>query len=237
MNKKTNKYGITITIIITVVILALLNVCTFVIPFNKVDTITHYVTYGCAEFVILVEMFLVITELFGNEDDNQKIISLPMIHYGLIITIVQLIATLIAYISNAFISFPLWIVIVIECFILGIGLIQVCKGFFFKAHNYDYHNNVANTKFMDTFRGQLKVIVKINDNENIKKELNDLLDTALGSDPITNDKTIESEDTLSILVDSLNESIKHGNEETSRELIKNLKNTLVERNVLCKTGK
>ena len=82
MKNKNNKNGIITTIVITAVVLILLNVCTFVIPFNKIDMGVHFTVYGCAEFVILAEMALILTQVFGFDDSNQKIIALPIPYFA-----------------------------------------------------------------------------------------------------------------------------------------------------------
>lgn len=235
--KKNSKNGVLTTIIIFGIILIMLNVCTFAIPFNKINLSVHFITYGCTEFLIVYEMILIISHLFFEEDKNQKIIGLPIIYFGYITLIIQLFVAIIIYYINAFVNLPIWIVIVIECFIIGLGIIQIIRASFFKTRNLEYHKNMANTKFMDEFRARLKALQMINKNKNLEKILDDLVDTALGSDPITNDKTLDSESELLSLLQELDENIKSGSEEDSRITIEKAKNALLERNVLCKTGK
>ena len=132
---------------------------------------------------------------------------------------------------------PVWIVVIVEAFIIAYLVIQMAKGFFFKRRVIEYQEHAANTKFMDEFRARLKAIVAINNNENIEKELRALLDLALGSDPVTNDKTLDSESELLSCLQELDEAVKSGSEDDSRAVITKTKNTLLERNVLCKAGK
>ena len=90
---------------------------------------------------------------------------------------------------------------------------------------------------MDEFRARLRALNKINKIEGVESILSDLLDIALGSDPVTNDKTLDSESELLSLLQELDESIKDGSEEEARAVIEKIKNALLERNVLCKAGK
>lgn len=237
MKKNNSKSGIVSTIVISIILLALLNVATFAIPFNKVDLAAHFTAYGCAEFVIIAEMILVLSELFLEENSNQKVLGLPIVYFGFLTDFIQLLVTVIFFVTNAFVLVPFWIVMVIECLIIGFGSIQVAKGFFFKERNREYHENRANTKFMDEFRARLKALSKINKIESVQKTLEDLLDIALGSDPVTNEKTVDSESELLSLLQELDESIKDGSEAGARAAIGKTKNALLERNVLCKAGK
>ena len=216
MGYRTSKSGLKATIIIYSVLAVVLTVCTFAIPFPKQDDAAWALSYVFAMVVLVAELILTLTQIFQETDDNQKILGLPIVYSGYIALIVQLLATVVFYICNAFIKLPIWIIIVVEVVILGYFAIQIAKGYFFKNRNAEYHVNNANTKFMDEFRARLKAIMAINKIENIERELQDLLDVAAGSDPVTNDKTLASEsERLSDLVE-LDETIKNGSEETAR---------------------
>lgn len=234
---KSSKSGIKATLIIYAVLIVLLTVCTFAIPFPKLDDGVLITSYVCAVVMTIAEGSLALSLLFNEENLNQRVLSLPILFSGYVTLVLQVIATLAFYVCNAFIKLPIWIVIVVECLLFGYLIIQLAKGFFFKDRNREYHDRAANTKFMDEFRARLKAIVAINSNENIKKELEDLLDVAKGSDPLTNDKTMDSESELLSDLQELDEVIKSGSEDEARAVIKKTKNTLLERNVLCKTGK
>jgi len=237
MNYKTSKSGIKATLIVYFVLIILLTICTFAIPFPKLDDGVLVTSYVCAVVMSIAEGSLALSLLFKEDNVNQRVLGLPILYCGYVALILQILATIIFYICNAFIKMPIWIVIVVEALIFGYFIIQMSKGFFFKDRNLEYHMNLANTKFMDDFRARLKAIVAINKNENISKELQDLLDIANGSDPITNDNTMASESELLSDLQELDEVIKGGSEEESRIVIEKTKNTLLERNVLCKAGK
>ena len=232
-----NKSGLIASVVITIFLVILLNICTFVIPFEKLSTAVSIVAYIMAEIVIIAEGIIVASQLFHEPDRNQKVLGLPIVFSSYISLGIQLIATTIFYIVNSFIEMPVWIVIIVEAFIIAYLAIRIAKGFFFKKRVIEYQEHAANTKFMDEFRARLKAIVAINNNENIEKELRNLLDLALGSDPVTNDKTLDSESELLSCLQELDEAIRSGSEEESRTIIVKTKNTLLERNVLCKAGK
>ncbi len=234
---KSSKSGIKATLIIYAVLIVLLTVCTFAIPFPKLDDGVLITSYVCAVVMTIAEGSLALSLLFNEGNLNQRVLSLPILFSGYVALVLQVIATLAFYVCNAFIKLPIWIVILVECLLFGYLIIQLAKGFFFKDRNREYHDRAANTKFMDEFRARLKAIVAINSNENIKKELEDLLDVAKGSNPVTNDKTMDSESELLSDLQELDEAIKSGSEDEARAVIKKTKNTLLERNVLCKTGK
>ena len=234
---KQSKSGLIASVVITIVLVILLNIVTFVIPFEKLSTAVLVLSYIMAEIVIIAEGILVASQLFNEPDRNQKVLGLPIVFAGYLTLGIQLIATTVFYICNSFVILPVWVVIVVEAFIIAYFVIQMAMGLFFKKRVIEYQEQAANTKFMDEFRARLKAIVAINKNENIERLLNDLLDTALGSDPVTNEKTVDSESELLSCLQELDEVIKDGSEEDARFVIEKTRTALLERNVLCKAGK
>ena len=231
------KSGVIVTTIITVVLLALLNVFTFAVPFPRVSEVSHYVNYGIASGVLIAQGVIFALTMFGEQNPEQRVLGLPIIHSGFVALGMQLLASAAFFAANAFIDLALWIVVVVEAIIIGYMVICVSKGFFFKSHVKAFKESEKNTKFMDEFRARLKALCAINRIETISRQLEDLFDTARGSDPVTNDKTLDSESELLSLLQDLDEAIKAGNEDDSREIITRMNNTLMERNALCKAGK
>ena len=234
---KRAKSGILATTIVTIALLALLNVFTFAVPFNRVSTVSHFINYGAASFVLVAQGAIFALTMFGEKDAEQRVMGLPIIYTGFIALGAQSVASIAFFVTNAFVELAPWIVGVIEALIIVYMLISAVKGFFFKSHIQSFKDAKQNTDFMDEFRARLKALCALNRIESIARELEDLYDTARGSDPITNGKTLDSESELLSLLQELDEAIKDGNESEGREIISRMKNTLLERNALCKTGK
>ncbi|MBO4694803.1 MAG: hypothetical protein J5656_02620 [Clostridia bacterium] len=235
--EKKSSIGIVSTCIIMAVLLILLSLITWVVPFKKLDNSVLIVSYVMAFIMICVDGLLIILQIFNQKDKNKRILGLPIIYFGMIALAIQIIVTTLFYILNAFVIVPIWVIIIVEAFVYAFLVLQTVKGFFFKKRIEEFKENNANTHFMDEFRMRLKAIVSINNNKNIEIPLQDLLDTALASDPITNDKTIDSENELLSYLQELGVKIKEGTEEDAKIIIKKTLDTLIERNALCKIGK
>ncbi len=232
-----NKSGIIATLIIYATLIVLLSVCTFAIPFPKLENGILVGAYLCSVVMIVILGGLTLSLLFKEEDGNQRVLSLPILRFGVIGLVLQLTTTVIFYICNAFVEVQPWIIVLVECLLYGYLIISMALAFFFKNRNVEYHEHIANTKFMDNFRARLKAINEINRIDSVKKELEDLLDTANASDPVTNDKTLDSESELLSDLQELDEAIKEGSVEQAKIVINKTKTTLIERNVLCKVSK
>ncbi len=107
MKSKTNRSGIIATSVITVLLIAILSVLTFVVPFTKVDQSVLLVVYICSVVIFALEGGLTIGLLFGRGNGNQKILGLPIVHSGFVAATIQLVATIVFYALNAFVLVPL----------------------------------------------------------------------------------------------------------------------------------
>ena len=236
MNKRSRS-GFFATLIITIALLALLSVFAFAIPFNKQSLASHYVNYVLAAFVMVAQSIIFAFVMFGERDPKQRVMGLPIIYSGFVTLGLQLIASAAFFTVNAFIELPLWVVVVVEAAIITYMIICTAQGFFFKSHVQGFAEAAANTEFMDEFRARLKALCAVNVLESVSKDLEDLYEIARGSDPITNDKTFESESELLSLLQDLDGAIKEGDDSNAKDILKRMKNVLLERNSLCKAGK
>lgn len=235
--RKSSKSGVISSVAFIFVALALLNVFTFVIPFNKISQAVLLTSYIMAEVVIILLGVLLGLLIFKEEDADQRILSIPMLHAGFYTLVAQIIVTVIFYVCNAYIELPIWIVIIVETLIVAFLIVQFALGFFFKTRTREYKESIGNTKFMDNFRANISIIVTINKNNNIKKQLENLLDVARGSDPVSSDATSSLEEELSELALSLRKVVESGLEADSLQLIEKVHDKIVERNIICKANK
>lgn len=225
------------TAITTVVAAIVLTVITFAIPFVKLSYAVLTIEYVSLLLLILCLGGYVAFNLFSNKTANQSILSLLAIQNLGIACLIQLVTTIVFYVLNAFLHIEIWIPVVVEVLIYAYAIVGTALVHFFKVRNADYHKRIADTSFMDEYRARLKSLVAINEIDSIKMELADLYDTARGSDPVGNTKTSDSESELLSLLQEIDIAIKSNDEEASRTAIKHSKNTLLERNDLCKIGK
>ena len=237
--RNSRRVGFYSTIVFVLVLLVALNIVTFVLPFNRGDnfpiTFTIYLTAG---ILFIAEGILIAAYLFNEDDKERRVLGLPTVLVGYIALILQIIAAAAFFACNALIYLPVWIVILVEVFIYALFFITLAKGRFFKSWAHESRREVAaSTKFMDTFRARLKALVGVNKNPDVKKPLNDLLEMALTSDPVSNDKTVDSEGELLSCLQELDSAIKEGSTEQSISIINKTKDILFERNALCKVGK
>ena len=237
MRSKTNRSGIVATSIITILLIAILSVLTFAVPFPKVDQSVLLVVYVCSVIIFALEGGLTIGLLFGKGNGNQKILGLPIVYSGFAAAVIQLIVTIAFYVANAFVLIPLWIPIVIEVLLYCFVAIQLALGFFFRARNEEYHENKANTEWMDSLRAEIKILASSKKEGELGKAYEDLYDLARGSDPVGNGKSLEAEKKIDALLAELKAAHEEGASEKEIGLVNDVTSALKERNTLCKLGK
>ena len=237
MNPKA-KNGIITTTVITLVLVILFNVIFFAIPIPVCSGHAHWINYGMTSFVLGAQGVIFAVTMFGEKDAQARVLGIPVIYSGFVTLGVQLLISGTFLLINAFVGLPFYVVVIVEALILAYMIINFAKGFFFRSHAQSLNESTDKaTAFMDIFRARLQALSAINQIESIARPLEDLTDIARGSDPMTNEYTLASESKLLELLQKLDDSIKAGDEEDSVEILVAMRNTLLERNALCKVGK
>ena len=237
MSKKTT-HGFISTIIITLTFLALFSVITWVIPFPNNTTPGFITTYVCTMVLMFAEGILFTLLFHKKNDKTNKINGLPVVYYNSIVIILQLLTTTIVYVVNCFVEVEAWILILVESFILIFAIVSTVFGLFFKKRTEDFKTNKETLNFVENTRATIQVLMITNENKDIAKALEGLCDTLRATDPVSNEKTLDVEQTISTKVLELKTKISEGvsNEELIA-LIKNVENLIKERSIYCKLGK
>ena len=235
MKDKQTKNSILLVVSINIVFLIVLNIFAFVVPFNKNNLLIHYLSYGFCELVIILECLLMLLTISSGKE--KRVFGLPLIYNCWIAIGIQSILTIITFILNAFINIYLWLFITIEVIFICLFILQALIGLYFKGRSNDYTNNKRKNEFMDTLRWRLKSLQSINKNSNIENSLQELVEKAIGSDPISNEGTFEIEEEILSNLNELDINIKESKEDETISLINKLSDLLNERNILCKSSK
>ena len=236
MESKASKAALILYGVIFLVLIIVLNVVSFAIPFPHQSEDVFITEYVLAEIVIVLEGVLLLFQT-GAQSAKNKVMGLPMVWAGFLGMIAQAILTAVFYAVNAFVAVPLWAVWVLEVVLLGYFIVQVTMGYFFKARSEEYRQHLENTEFMDGLRARLKVLASANKVASASRGLEDLYDTARGSDSVTSDASKPAEDEIAGELAQLEKSVSEGNEAEIHRGIEEMRNLLAKRNALAKAGK
>lgn len=236
--KKRNNTGVVSSIIITVALLAILSIITWVIPMPRNTSPIFITVYICAMVFIAAEGFLTVAVFFADNYSTKKILGLPIVYFGMMGVIAQLVATAIFYLVNAFVVVPVWIVVVVECLIYLITIVHLVFAFFFKKRTEEFKTNKTQTKYMDFLRAKLETVLIANENKDLRKPLEELLMSAKATDPVSNDLTKDIEIKIDDAVDAMIQLTEEGAaNESIINAISKIETLIKQRSVYCKLGK
>ena len=230
--------GTAVVIMSVVVFLLVYSLCLFLIPFEKKDTASFGVAYAFLVISYIIGAIVMVRTLFANPDKEQRILGLPIVKKTSALFGASFFLTTLFVIINANAPLPVWVVIVIYIIGLGLYFLFVFKGSYIIHRNAEFKAEMKQTtSWMEGFRARLIALNKTNTDQSIAYALEDLMDSARGSDPVSNEQTKDIEEGLGQDLERLKALIRGGQSEEAAALIAAMKDNLVERNQLCKIGK
>lgn len=236
MNLKPMK-RIVIALIPIIVAIVLLNVVAFLIPFEKKEIATHYVNYGFTTFVFIAEGIALVTLIAGEKDAKKRVLGLPVLYSTIGAMGVTVIVSALTFILNAFIPFPLWIIIVLDVLVLSYVVLVFFRGIFYREQAIAIEAKKDETRFMDNLNAKIRAIYETNRIEELRTSLENLWDIARGSDPVSCEYSKELENQLAEQVDELCVLLQDGNVGEAKIMIERISDNLLERRAICRANK
>jgi hypothetical protein len=233
MSKILKKY-------LTLIVLALIlfNVVYLIVPFSSRYDSNYWIIFVFANIAILTLIPVFLISFSKAETLKSKVYGYPIYKVGITATIVAVIVSFIIVIVDGIIPVDSWITIVVFVVIYvagGSGLLVSTSG------RTIVEKIEKDTKESTLFINELQIKVSsltysIADKD-LKASFTKLLDTVKYSDPVSNNKTKETEDKITKLVNDIENLVNSDNLTDIETKIDSLSNLLKQRNDLCKTGK
>lgn len=175
---------------------------------------------------------------YKSEDIKSKVYGFPISRVGAIYCGIQLVISLLILFISIFIVVPYWLTVILCAVLLGAGLV----GIIITDNTRDIveaqdKKNIVQTREIKYFRVNIQNIIDICKNENVKKELIKLGDIFQYSDPVSSDATSQIETEIKEMIDELLLEINDKSEAINLEKIECIKNSMNNRNRLCKVAK
>lgn len=203
----------------------------FVVPFPKIG--------ACwAEFAFSVVAVMagggISLYAFRNEGLTSKIYGFPLFRVGFIYMIVQLVVGIVTAVVSVFAAVPVWIPVVVSVLIMafaGIGVIGTDNARDIIADQQE--KTQSSVRQMKTFRMDMRYIVDICTDPELKKPLEKLADDFRYSDPVTNEELAGIEEDLQAQVKAL-ASLVNSDKELARKKMDEISVLLADRNRRCR---
>ena len=221
-------------IIILVAILVVYHVVIFALPIPK--TSVFWVSYLFTLVAIITQIYVIRTAFYHGSNTKSKFYGFPIAKIGVWYLIVQLVAGLIFMGIGAFI--PVWIPLVVYALLLCVVVIGLVAA---DAARDEVERQDAKTEkstsVMRNLQTKVATIASCAQDKDVSLALQKLAEEFRFSDPVSGPALREIEVLLSDYVEMLAVLVKTGDKENFFEQIQKVKNTLKERNQLCRTKK
>lgn len=231
LNKKSKSVIAVYAIVLFVYVLAFL-----IIPFSK--TAASWISFVFTIIAIAGSLFVCGYAFNAKQTLVSKIYGYPIFRVGAVYAIAQLAIGVVICAISAVIAVPYWVALLVSVILLGAAAIGVIITDNTRDLVEEVDENVkVDTKNITRFQIDIADIVDICENTEVKADIEKLYELFRFSDPITNDDTKESEESIKTMLAELKTLVVDGSTDDIKALIKKITNALNERNRICKASK
>lgn len=221
-----------ITGLIILILLGVYNVLFFVIPFDFSKSAgAFWTSYGATTFLVLFMAVVVALGMAGTELKS-KVFGLPIIKLGYSVLVAQLLIDLVTMSVGNFYQVPAWIVVIVEVILLAFFFVSLIARVAYK----DTINKIDAKEYKESFIKELRIemqsLYNSVKNENVKRNLNTLVELVRYTDPVSTKDVEPIEDEIVNKVAELKSEIE--NEEKANALISSITNLIKERKMRLK---
>ena len=224
-----------ITGLIILILLAIYNVLFFVIPFDFSKSAgAFWTSYGVTTFLVIFMAVVVALGMAGKELKS-KVFGLPIIKLGYSVLVIQLVIDLVTMSVGNFYEIPAWIFAIVEVFLLAFFFVSLIARVAYKDTISKIDAKEYKESFIKELRIEIQSLYNSVNNENIKRNLNTLVELVRYTDPISNKEVEAVEDEIVNKVAELKNELE--NEEKALVLISSITNLIKERTSRLKASR
>ncbi len=207
-----------------------------VIPFRIIAA--SWIAFVFCIVALVVGFFITLYAFRKDEKLVSKVYGFPVFRVGAIYTIAQLGICVIVCVLGSFIIVPSWIVLVISIIMFAAAAI----GLIITDNTRDIISEqdssvVESTRQVSLFNINIASISDYCSKPEIKKELEKLAEEFRYSDPVSSDETKGIEAVIAEKIHILKDSLSTDSDEALKAKIIDIRNSLAERNRVCKATK
>ena len=220
MMKKNSTKGY----VILGILFALISIIAFAVP--TVKTATFWITYVFTAAAFAAQIVIWKTALGKGETLKSKFLGFPVVHIGIVYTVIQVIAFAVFMFVP---TLPTWSAIVVCSVIAGISAVCMISA---DAGRNEIERVEAKVQkkvfYIRELQADIKLLADNETNADVKKALTQLAEKIRFSDPMSNEQLVELEGKISAKILELKTAAN------KVEVIAELNSLLDERNKKCK---
>ncbi|MBO5303117.1 MAG: hypothetical protein J6A92_03605 [Lachnospiraceae bacterium] len=222
------------TLCVIAIIFVAFSVIAFALPFEMNGV--FWLSYIFAVVSILAQIYVLKAAFAGTESAKSQFYGFPVAQIGVVYMCVQLILSIL-FMTLASMA-PIWLAVILYVLLLAAASIGFISTDAVRDEIIRQDEKLENdVSCMTTLRSLVYPLAGQADGDEVKKILQDLADEFRYSDPVSGEALKDIESELEVLVGKLQNAVSEGTESEIIIMSKNIKNTLAERNRICKLSK
>ena len=206
------------------ILFALISIIAFAVP--TVKTATFWITYVFTAAAFAAQIVIWKTALGKGETLKSKFLGFPVVHIGIVYTVIQVIAFAVFMFVP---TLPTWSAIVVCSVIAGISAVCMISA---DAGRNEIERVEAKVQkkvfYIRELQADIELLADNETNADVKKALTQLAEKIRFSDPMSNEQLADLEDKISTKIEELKTT------SSQLEIITDLNSLLDERNKKCK---
>ena len=206
------------------ILFALISIIAFAVP--TVKTATFWITYVFTAAAFAAQIVIWKTALGKGETLKSKFLGFPVVHIGIVYTVIQVIAFAVFMFVP---TLPTWSAIVVCSVIAGISAVCMISADVGRDEIERVEAKVQNKVFyVRELQADIELLADSETNANVKTALTQLAEKIRFSDPMSNEQIADLENKISIKAAEIKTAAN------KLEIITELNSLLDERNKKCK---
>lgn len=221
-------------LIVLALLLCVLSVIAFIVPFAK--TATFWLAFGFGVFALLFQLYIFRTADAAGGDAKSRFYGFPIARIGVIYLIVQVI---VSFVEMALAKvLPTWLPLIVNLILLVAAVIG-CMTVETMQEEIVRQDDALKKKVstMRELQSLSSSLVSQCSDETLKPILQKLADEFRYSDPVSSEKTQEIEEDMKSQVGDIQQALVDGDTEGAKSLCGKLMGSLTERNRVCSVSK
>lgn len=206
------------------ILFALISIIAFAVP--TVKTAIFWITYVFTAAAFAAQIVIWKTALGKGETLKSKFLGFPVVHIGIVYTVIQVIAFAVFMFVP---TLPTWSAIVVCSVIAGISAVCMISA---DAGRNEIERVEAKVQkkvfYIRELQADIELLADNETNADVKKALTQLAEKIRFSDPMSNEQLADLEDKISTKIEELKTN------SSQLEIITELNSLLDERNKKCK---
>ena len=230
--------GLKIYFAIVAILVVMVSVLAFVIPFPKKSYATFIMSFVGIIIALAAQGYVAYLIFKKSSSLRSKIYGIPVIRVSIMYLMFQFIASVVIMAINAFVYVPVFVPVVIFVVLgglaaIGILITSAAKGIIENIEKEEKQK----TAFMNNFKIEIESLENKTDDEAFNKDLHKLIEKVKYSDPMSANELVDVENEMNTVYLSLKDNIANKNLDEAKKDATELSDLVDKRNKLCKLNK